>query len=597
MLVKLINTSISASWLIIAIIILRIVFKNIPKSMRCALWGLVAVRLLLLFSIQSPLSLIPSAETIPENVLYIDVTAVPQQAAQDIAANPIPPGSAGTQIDAASHFWKLDTYGTAVWLTGMALMITYALISYLRLRRTVSASLRLKENIWICDQIDSPFILGLIRPRIYLPSSAERDIYLYVIAHEQAHLQRLDHCWKLLGSVLLAVYWFNPLIWVAYILLCRDIELACDEKVIRTMGIREKKAYSEALLSCSAAAPVISVCPLSFGEVGVKARVKSILRYKKPAFWVVLTATVIGLMLAVCFLTDPPENSAENAEPDPMPSPQTNIIPPTDADEQETVDDSENLPNLIFYNGALYFEAYSRSIYVRLNGTRIPRPELQDLEQLGRLVPVADGSRLPSKEFETNDRRFVGAAVMQGYYEPDGLSVEYKTELLVYKLYDTGLENRRANMFASEESFSSALLNSYIADGYTALSYEDYAAQYTTKLLSLPNLPEGYKSSGYVLVRPDPGMPDHIMIAQLWCNYDLQAEIVLYQDDFYSTEPISFVYTSQDEMGIELVYNDWMSYRAVHIGSLNGKYYNLLLFTTQDLGEDYCRNILVVADP
>lgn len=492
-------------------------------------------------------------------------------------------------------------------MTGMTLMIVYALISYLRLRRIVSASLRLKGNIWICDQIDSPFILGLIRPRIYLPSSMERDIYLYVIVHEQAHLQRLDHCWKPLGFVLLAVYWFNPLIWVSYILLCRDIELACDEKVIRIMGIREKKAYSEALLSCSVAAPVISVCPLSFGEVGVKARVKAILSYKKPAFWVGLIATVIGLVLAVCFLTDPPENFTENAEPDPTPSPQTNITSLPDVDNQETVDSSENeqeavdssedLPNLIFYNGALYFEASSSSIYYQVNGTRIPKPELQNLEQLGQLVPVADGSRLPSKEFETNDQRLVGSAVMQGYYGPDGLSVEYETELLVYKLYDIGLENRRANMFASEESFSSALLNSYIADGYTALSYEDYAAQYTVKLLSLPNLPEGYKNSGYVLVRPDPGMPDHIIIGQFWYNYDLQAEVVMYQDDSYSTQPISFLYTSHDEMGRSLGCNYWMSYRAVHIGSLNGKYYDLILFTTQSLGEDYCRNILVVADP
>ena len=185
---------------------------------------------------------------------------------------------------------------------------------------------------------------------------------------------------------------------------------------------------------------------------------------------------------------------------------------------------------------------------------------------------------------------------MQGYYEPDWLSVEYENELLVYKLYDTGLEARRAEMFASEENFSSALFNSYIEDGYTPLSYEEYAAQYTVKLLSLPNLPEGYKNSGYVFVRPDPGMPDHFMIVQLWYNYDLQTEIDMYQDDFYSTQPISFVYTSHDEMGIELVNDYWMSYRAVHIGSLNGKYYDLLLFSTQDLGEDYCRNVLVVAE-
>lgn len=606
MLVKLIHTSISAGWLILAIIILRIVCKSIPKSMRCALWGLAAVRLILPFSVQSPLSLIPSAETIPERVLSMEVSTIPrQQAVQDIVIHPALAGSVDTQIEAASHVWDFEAYGTAAWLIGMALIIAYALVSYLRLRRTVSASLRWKGNIWICDQIDSPFILGFIEPHIYLPSCMGSDVSIYVVAHEQAHLKRLDHWWKLLGFVLLAVYWFHPLIWAAYILLCRDIELACDEKVIRTMGVGEKKAYSEALLSCSAAASVISACPLSFGEVGVKARVKSVLRYKKPKFRAVLAAAAITLVLAVCFLTDPSESFAENAEPDPAPSSQATITPSAGLDEQETAaadeaeaaDSGEDLPNLIFYDGALYFEAYSMYVYVQLNGARTLRPELQDLEQLGQLVPVADGSRLPSKELETNDQRLVGAAIMQGCSEPDGLSVEYETELLVYKRYDTGLEARRAAMLASEESFSSALLNSYIADGYTALPYEDYTAQYAVQLLSLPNLPEGYKNSGYVLVRPDPGMPDHVMIAQLWYNYDLQAEILLQQNDFYSTEPISFVYTNTDEMGIELAYNDWMSYRAVHIGSLDGKYYDLLLFTTQDLGEGYCQNVLVVAEP
>ncbi|MGM9618237.1 MAG: M56 family metallopeptidase [Oscillospiraceae bacterium] len=315
MFVKLINTSISASWLILAVIVLRLLWKQIPKAVHCALWGLVAIRLICPFSITSSLSLIPNAETIPENALCMEASAQSNHVAVGIAANPLLPGSAHMEVDTTvGQLQAFDRYGTLIWAAGMVLILLYAMVSYLRLRKKVSASIRTKEDIWICDQVDSPFILGILRPRIYLPSSMEESQWSYVLAHEQAHLKRRDHWWKPLGFVLLAVYWFNPFIWTAYMLLCRDIEMACDEKVVRDMGLQEKKTYAETLLSYSATCRMISACPLAFGEIGVKERVKAVLHYKKPAFWVITFSVVICAVLAVCFLTNPAAESENSGE-------------------------------------------------------------------------------------------------------------------------------------------------------------------------------------------------------------------------------------------------------------------------------------------
>lgn len=309
MFVPIVNTSISASWLILAIIVIRLVFKKMPKAVNCVLWGLVAIRLICPFSIESPLSLIPSAEVIPEEVLYME--GVQQHDPVEFNGIEVPEIQeavgevAGTTVSQVQTF---DVYGTFVWIAGMAAMLLYALISYLRLRYRVIVSINERDNIWLCDQIDSPFILGMFRPRIYMPSGMAEEQAAYVIAHEQAHLHRHDHWWKPLGFLLLSVYWFNPLIWLAYILFSRDIELACDEKVIRSMGTVDKQAYSEALLVCSVNRKVSAACPVAFGEVGVKARVKSILNYQKPALWMVVTSVVICAVVAVCFLTNPEEN-------------------------------------------------------------------------------------------------------------------------------------------------------------------------------------------------------------------------------------------------------------------------------------------------
>ena len=305
---KLLNLSISASWLVLAVLALRLVSKRSPKWMNVLLWGIVALRLMLPFSIESALSLIPSAETVSPAVVQFDPapTITSGVSVIDNAVNPaLSEHFAAAPTASVNPLYVWTEIAGWVWLIGLGAMLLYALVSYLRLRRRVSVSLCVRENIYLCDAISSPFILGVVKPRIYLPSGLDEVQRQNVLSHERAHLTRRDHWWKPLGFVLLAVYWFNPVLWLAYTLLCRDIELACDERVIRTMDESAVKTYSTVLLACSMPRKAVITCPLAFGEVGVKERVKNALRYKKPAFWVVAASVAVCVVVAVCFLTNP----------------------------------------------------------------------------------------------------------------------------------------------------------------------------------------------------------------------------------------------------------------------------------------------------
>ena len=309
---KLLNLSISASWLVLVVLVLRLVLKRAPKWVDVLLWGMVALRLMLPFSIESALSLIPSAETLSPEVVQFDPAPTITSGVEliDNAVNPSLSESFAAAPLASVNLLYVWTYLAGwVWLIGLAAMLLYALVSYLRLRRRVSASIPLRENIYVCDEVASPFILGILRPRIYLPSALDEAQRGSVLSHERAHLARRDHWWKPLGFALLAVYWFNPLLWLAYTLLCRDIELACDERVLCGMDAGQVKDYSSALLACSVPRRMLAACPLAFGEVGVGARVKNALRYKKPAFWVVAASVAVCVVVAVCFLTDPPTDT------------------------------------------------------------------------------------------------------------------------------------------------------------------------------------------------------------------------------------------------------------------------------------------------
>ena len=309
---KLLNLSISASWLVLAVLVLRLVSKRSPKWMNVLLWGIVALRLVLPFSIESALSLIPSAETVSPVAVQSAPAPTITSGVEfiDNAVNPsLSEHFAAVPTASVNPLYVWTEIAGWVWLIGLGAMLLYALASYLRLRRRVSVSLPIQDNIYLCDAISSPFILGVVKPHIYLPSGLDEVQRQNVLSHERAHLARRDHWWKPLGFALLAVYWFNPVLWLAYTLLCRDIELACDERVIRTMDESAVKTYSTVLLACSMPRKAVITCPLAFGEVGVKERVKNALHYKKPAFWVVAASVAVCVVVAVCFLTNPPTDT------------------------------------------------------------------------------------------------------------------------------------------------------------------------------------------------------------------------------------------------------------------------------------------------
>ena len=304
---KIVNMSISASWVVVAVLALRFCLKKAPKWVNVLLWGIVAARMVFPFSIESVLSLIPSAETISPTIMMEQTpsvqTGVP---ALNHVINPVISGSF-TPVPGASanplQIWIPVL--TGIWLFGIAALFLYSAVSYWRLRRKVCEAVILRGNLYQSEKVCSPFVLGIIKPKIYLPYHMDSRKMDHVIAHEQTHIRRKDHWWKPLGFLLLTIHWFNPLMWFSYVLLCRDIELACDEKVIREMGNEQRADYTQALVACSVNRRLIAACPLAFGEIGVKERVKSVMNYKKPAFWIVLASVIVCAVIAVCFLTNP----------------------------------------------------------------------------------------------------------------------------------------------------------------------------------------------------------------------------------------------------------------------------------------------------
>ncbi len=307
-----VNRAITAGWLVLAVLILRLVLRRAPKRLICAMWGLAAVRLALPFSIPSPASLIPSAQTVvPESIHTahpVIETGIPAvNAAVSSRFQSVYYGGVSATAHTAAH--TADTLAV-IWIVGAAVMVLYCLGTFLRLRLRLRTAVRLRDNLWQSEWVDSPFVLGLLRPRIYLPFRLSDDDLTAVEAHEQSHIARGDHVWRVLAFLLLALYWFHPLLWVAYFLFYRDLEYACDERVIRTLDGPARQRYSAALLRCAAPRRSAAPCPVAFGEAGVGGRIKSVLHYRKPAFWIVLLAAIALVITAVCFLTDPPVKNA-----------------------------------------------------------------------------------------------------------------------------------------------------------------------------------------------------------------------------------------------------------------------------------------------
>ena len=324
---KIVNMSISACWIVLAILLFRFVLKKAPKWINCVLWGIAGLRLIMPFSFESILSLIPSAEFVPQELIHSNssVNVSGTEIFNYIGNNPvsydlgISNGSlVFTEITAPDGNYVnplliITSIASIVWIIGIAALLIYTIISFIRLKSKIGTAILLRDNIYQSEAVVSPFVLGIIKPKIYLPFNMNGQNMDHVIAHEQAHIRRKDHFWKPLGFLILTLHWFNPMVWLGYILLCRDIELACDEKVVKELNNEQRADYSEALLACSVNRRMIAACPLAFGEVGVKDRIKSVLNYKKPAFWVIIVAVVASITVAVCFLTNPVNTSIYNS--------------------------------------------------------------------------------------------------------------------------------------------------------------------------------------------------------------------------------------------------------------------------------------------
>ncbi len=312
---KIVNMSISACWIVLAILLFRLVLIKAPKWINCVLWGIAGLRLVMPFSFESVFSLVPSAETITK----VPDSPRPQiDSGVTIIDNQINDYLQGNYFEGVTrpvgNFVDISTIFAIIWIIGIAALLIYTIISCLRLKGKIGTAVLLRDNIYQSEAVVSPFVLGIIKPKIYLPFNMNGQDMDHVIAHEQAHIRRKDYLWKPLGFLILTLHWFNPMVWLGYILLCRDIELACDEKVVKELDNEQRADYSEALLACSVNRRMIAACPLAFGEVGVKDRIKSVLNYKKPAFWIIVVAIIVSIIVAVCFLTNPISDRLANIE-------------------------------------------------------------------------------------------------------------------------------------------------------------------------------------------------------------------------------------------------------------------------------------------
>ena len=436
---RIVNIAITASWLVLAVFFLRLALKKAPKWATCLLWGIVALRLILPFSLESALSLIPSTEPILEQSVVTEApSAQPILPDENQSSTPSvneKPGSSGNPVvtppssgslaptpQASADPMQIVLFvASIVWLCGVLAMLGYGAYSYLRLHRKLRASIRQERKVYLCDNIETPFILGVFRPRIYLPSGISESEIPYVIAHEEAHLKRKDHLWKPLGFLLLSVYWFNPLFWVAYILLCRDIENACDEKVIKNSDNAYRVGYSEALLSCSVHRRSVMACPVAFGEVGVKSRIRAVLHYKKPAFWVILVAIVAIIVTCVCFLTDPVSDKDETTtapsttETPVTTTPQTENTPLTNTPTTTTTPTTTKAPTTTTtpttpVNPDAWKEKvqwiggdYSRSAYNEETGKYSIRIYIQDIHNIGKTNAEAAFAEKYGLEYNPSD--------------------------------------------------------------------------------------------------------------------------------------------------------------------------------------------------
>ena len=327
--INLLIASFHGSIVILAVIVLRFLLKKTPKKFFCMLWLLAGIRLLMPFEIQSTMSLQPNPEPMMQQMSQYEsldftseapIVPMPQENRQEAEAeapvfNITPAENTAVVQETVVHQETAPAINWMslipwIWLTVASFFLIYTFYAYFKLRLQVREAVKI-EGGWECDRIETAFILGFIRPQIYIPMGLSAMVRKYILAHERTHLEKGDHWFKMIGFIALALHWFNPLVWVAYILLCKDIEMACDERVVQFMELPERKAYSAALLNCSTNKAHFAACPVAFGEVSVKHRIKSVLKYKKPSFWISLAGVISIIFVAVCLVTSPTENGSE----------------------------------------------------------------------------------------------------------------------------------------------------------------------------------------------------------------------------------------------------------------------------------------------
>ncbi|MBR2860215.1 MAG: leucine-rich repeat protein [Clostridia bacterium] len=335
--IQILNSGIIASYIIVAVILIRLIFKKLPKRTLVLLWALVAIKLILPFSFESSLSLVPESNPIPQTIIATpapDVNSdtdvqpiIPPTDFEDGFAPSVPNNNVTVPDNNVTVSQPNYTFiALCVWLAGVGVLLIYGAVSYALLYRRVLGATPLFDNIRQHEKVHSPFILGFIKPKIYVPYNLDESTLKNVILHENAHIKYCDHLIKPFAFILLTVYWFNPLVWVSYILLCRDIEFACDERVVVQLPENARSNYAEALVKCGVNRLRISACPIAFGETGIKERVKNIMNYKKPAFWILITAVLLTIAITVCFLTVNPEDSADKTT-DSSPTPTISALP------------------------------------------------------------------------------------------------------------------------------------------------------------------------------------------------------------------------------------------------------------------------------
>ena len=470
----LLNMSLTAGVLVVAVVLLRAVFYKAPRWIHCLLWALVAVRLLCPFAVESSLSLMPDTQAAlapltpdyaVEDTPVADTSTVDTIRPDSSVTTPILPDTGADTVggtvttppttsvvpstpdtptssltptpEASADPWQMVlSVATWLWLLGVLTMAVYAAVTTLRLRLQVREAARLEGDLWQCDHVRTPFILGVLRPRIYLPSDLDATARASVVAHERAHLRRLDHLWKPLGFLLLAVYWFNPLLWVAYVLLCRDIEAACDERVVRDMTAADRKAYSEALLACSAPRRLITACPLAFGETSVKSRVKSVLSYKKPAIWIIVAALLVSTVAGVCLLTDRP---VAEQEPDDTPSV---------SDEDDQPDTTKTAPvGLVHVAGGIgqWYDDVLQAVFGDTPDGSLPIKAFYTYDELDAFLTAyaTEEGKIQRADFAAFDAAwFADNTLLMSYYTHPSTPAYPKVDSYVYSEDGAGLTVR-----------------------------------------------------------------------------------------------------------------------------------------------------------